>query len=112
MIYQYIGLLVGIVAIIITVLRFREGKMTLNMLLIWSAIWILLLIFSIDPNTSSLLASLIGIGRGLDFILIIGLLGCFYLIFRIFNSLENIEEEITQLNREIALERKLEEKEE
>lgn len=103
--YQYIGLIIGIIGIIVTFLRFKDGKMSLNMLLVWSAIWILLIIFSIDPDTTSLLASVTGIGRGLDLILIIGLIGCYYFIFKIYNMMENIEEEITHLVREIALEK-------
>jgi Uncharacterized conserved protein len=103
--YQYIGLLIGIIGIIVTFLRFKDGKMSLNMLLVWSAIWILLIIFSVYPDTTSLLASVTGIGRGLDLILIIGLIGCYYFIFKIYNMMENIEEEITHLVREIALEK-------
>jgi hypothetical protein len=33
----------------------------------------------------------------------LGLIGCFYLIFRIYNKIENIEQEITHIAREIAL---------
>ncbi len=103
--YQYIGLIIGIIGIIVTFLRFKDGKMSLNMLLVWSVIWILLMVFSIYPETTTLLASITGIGRGLDLILIIGLIGCYYFIFKIYNMMENIEEEITHLVREIALEK-------
>jgi hypothetical protein len=103
--YQYIGLIIGIIGIIVTFLRFKDGKMSLSMLLVWGAIWVLLIIFSVYPDTTSLLASATGIGRGLDLILIIGLIGCYYFIFKIYNMMENIEEEITHLVREIALER-------
>ncbi|MBI4814174.1 MAG: DUF2304 family protein [Methanobacterium sp.] len=103
--YQYIGLIIGIIGIIVTFLRFKDGKMSLNMLLVWSVIWILLIVFSIYPDTTTLLASITGIGRGLDLILIIGLIGCYYFIFKIYNIMENIEEEITHLVREIALEK-------
>jgi hypothetical protein len=102
-VYQYIGLFIGIIGIIITFLRFKDGKMSFNMLLVWSAIWVLLIIFSIYPAATSVLASITGIGRGLDLILILGLIGCYYLIFKIYNLIENIEEEITHLVREIAL---------
>ncbi|NLJ39340.1 MAG: DUF2304 family protein, partial [Candidatus Atribacteria bacterium] len=37
--------------------------------------------------------------------LILGLIGCYYLIFRIYNMIENIEEEITNIAREMALTR-------
>ncbi len=79
--------------------------MSFNMLIVWILIWLLLIIFSIYPDTTSTLASITGIGRGLDLILIIGLIGCYYFIFKIYNLIENVEEEITNLVREIALER-------
>jgi len=103
--YQYIGLIIGIIGIIITFLRFKDGKMSFNMLMVWIVIWLLLIIFSFDPDTTTTLASITGIGRGLDLILIIGLIGCYYFIFKIYNLIENVEEEITNLVREIALER-------
>jgi len=104
-IYQYIGILIGIIGVFFTLMRFKDSKMSFNMLIMWIAIWLLLIIFSIYPGTTSILASITGIGRGLDLILILGLIGCFYFIFKIYNMIENIEEEITHLVREMALER-------
>lgn len=105
LLYQYIGILIGIVGIIFTFIRFRESKMSLGMLLIWTLVWIVLLALSIFPETTGFFAELTGIGRGLDVILILGLIGCYYLIFRIYNMIENIEKEITNIAREIALSR-------
>ncbi|MGZ4857062.1 MAG: DUF2304 family protein [Methanobacteriaceae archaeon] len=103
--YQYIGILIGIVALIFTIIRFRDGKLSLGMFALWSGVWFIVILISIFPDVTSTLAIFTGIGRGLDVILIIGLIGCYYLIFRIYNMIENIEEEINQLVREIALER-------
>lgn len=103
MLYQYIGIIIGVVGIIYTLLRFRESKTSLGMLLIWSVVWIVLIVLSIFPDATVYFADLTGIGRGLDVILILGLIGCFYLIFRIYNKIENIEQEITHIAREIAL---------
>jgi len=106
LIYQLIGCVIGIIGIVISLLRFRYGKMSLSMLLVWTAIWVLLIVFSVYPTTTSLLSNITGIGRGLDIILIFGLIGCFYLIFKIYGMIETIEEEITLLTREIALNKK------
>ena len=105
MIYQYIGIIIGILGIIYTFIRFRENKMSPGMLLIWGVIWIILIALSIFPAGTGYFAALTGIGRGLDVILILGLIGCYYLIFRIYNMIENIEQEITLLVREMALHR-------
>jgi hypothetical protein len=112
MLYQYLGVIIGISGIIITFLRFRDGKMSLGMLSFWSVIWVLLIIFSILPDLTSIIAKVTGIGRGLDLILILGLITSYYLVFKMYNRMENMEEEITQLVREIALQNaKTEEKE-
>ena len=103
--YQFIGIFIGIIAIILSILRFKEGKMTVGMLTLWILIWAAVIGISIYPESTNVLASLTGIGRGLDFILIIGLIGCYYLIFKIYTMLENMEKEITQLVRDIAIQR-------
>jgi hypothetical protein len=38
-------------------------------------------------------------------ILILGLIGCYYLLFRMFNMMENLEEQMNYLIRELALQR-------
>ncbi len=106
MIYQYIGVLIGIIGIIYTLLRFRDGKMSLGMLMAWIVIWLIIIIISIYPNDTNYLASYTGIGRGLDFVLIIGLILSFYLIFKMYNKIEVIEEELTDLIRELAIQNK------
>jgi hypothetical protein len=104
--YQIIAIFLGILAITMSVLRFRDGKMSLGMLLVWILIWIIVIAIALFPNSTNYLAIVTGIGRGLDFALILGLLLSFYLIFKMYNKIENIEEELTDLVRELALQRK------
>jgi len=106
MIYQVIAIILGILAIILSILRFRDGKMSLGMMAVWIIIWLVVIFVAIDPNSTNFLAVYTGIGRGLDFVLIIGLLLCFYLIFKMYNKIETVEEELTDLVRELALARK------
>lgn len=106
MIYQVIAIILGILAIILSILRFRDGKMSLGMMAVWIIIWLVVIFVAIYPNSTNFLAVYTGIGRGLDFVLIIGLLLCFYLIFKMYNKIETVEEELTDLVRELALARK------
>lgn len=80
--------------------------MSLGMLMAWIVIWLIIIIISIYPNDTNYLASYTGIGRGLDFVLIIGLILSFYLIFKMYNKIEVIEEELTDLIRELAIQNK------
>lgn len=104
-IYQIFGVLIGLIAIILSIFRFKDGKMTLGMLSFWILVWIAVLLISIFPESTNSLATLTGIGRGLDFILILGLIGAYYLVFKMYNMIENMEQEITELVREIALQK-------
>ncbi len=104
-IYQILGTLIGIIAIVLSLWRFKEGKMTLGMLSFWILIWAAVIIISIYPESTNLFASITGIGRGLDFILILGLIGSYYLVFKMYTMIESMEQEITQLVRELALQR-------
>jgi hypothetical protein len=104
--YQIIAIIVSIIVLILSILRFRDGKMSLGMLMVWIVIWLIIIIISIYPNDTNYLASYTGIGRGLDFVLIIGLILSFYLIFKMYNKIEVIEEELTDLIRELAIQNK------
>ena len=104
--YQIIAIILGLIAILYSILRFRDGKMSLGMLLAWILIWVIIIIISLYPNDTNYLANYSGIGRGLDFVLILGILVSFYLIFKMYNKIENIEEELTDLVRELAIQNK------
>jgi hypothetical protein len=103
MIYQPIGVIIGILGLIISIIRFRSGKSSAGMFGFWILVWAITIVISIFPDSTTFFANLFGIGRGLDFILIIAILGCYYLIFKIYNMIEQVESEITELVRQIAL---------
>ncbi len=103
MIYQYLGVLIGIFAVIIAIIRFRDGKTSSAMLIFWVVIWSLISLVSIFPETTTVFANLFGIGRGLDLILILGLIASYYIIFKLYTLIEKQEMEITELVRQIAL---------
>ena len=104
-IYQIVGSIVALIAIILALLRFREGRLTIGMLILWILIWIGVIYVSLFPGSTNLLSSIVGIGRGLDVVLILGLFGCYYLIFKIYTMIEKMEKEITYLVSELALQR-------
>ncbi|MDP1552453.1 MAG: DUF2304 family protein [Methanobacteriaceae archaeon] len=103
MIYQPIGVIIGVLGLIISIIRFKSGKSSAGMLGFWILVWAITIVISIYPDSTTFFANLFGIGRGLDFILIIAILGCYYLIFKIYNMIEQVESEITELVRQIAL---------
>lgn len=100
-------LLVAFVAFALlgTVSRFRRGNLTALQLLIWSFLWVAVGVVAVRPETTSILARYVGVGRGADLIVYLALLGIFYLQFRMFAKLETLEREITNIVRQDAIDK-------
>lgn len=84
-------------------LRFKEGKISFNSLLGWTILWLWIELVISKPDVTSHVARILGIGRGADLIIYGSIVILFYLIFRIYIKLEDIERQITQIARKIAL---------
>lgn len=78
LIYQYIGVLIGIIIVLFALLRLKNGKMATGMAFLWIIICAFIIGFSIFPQSTNAFASILGIGRGLDVILVLGLLLGYY----------------------------------
>lgn len=85
------------------VLRFRESKISFLGLLGWTFLWLWVGIIIWIPGVTTHIAKILGIGRGADLIIYGSIITLFYLIFRIYVKLEDIERQITQLARKFAL---------
>jgi small membrane protein len=83
--------------------RYHRKQIRLSELFAWGIFWLLAAGFVLWPDASQRLADFLGVGRGVDLIVYLGLLLVFYLLFRIFVKFEKIERDITKITRKIAL---------
>lgn len=88
------------------ILRAKDKKITLIELFFWLTIWGGLIFVVFFPNFISKIADFLGIGRGIDVIVYTSIGMLFYLIFRLYVKLEEVEMEITKLVRQDALKKK------
>lgn len=84
-------------------LRFREGKISLWAFIGWIILWLWVGIIIWIPGVTTHIAKILGIGRGADLLIYGSIITLFYLIFRIYVKLEDIERQITLLARKFAL---------
>jgi hypothetical protein len=84
---------------------YRQRRLVPLDVLLWGLIWMGTAAMIIVPDTTSLLAHLLGIGRGVDLIVYLSLLLSFALIFRLYVALARQEQTITALVSAMALER-------
>ncbi len=84
-------------------IRFRRGGTRLSNLGLWFLFWVLVVIASLRPETTDLLARWMGVGRGVDTAMYLGFLVIFYLVFRAFAKLEDLDRQLTRVVRANAL---------
>lgn len=100
---QSIGIIFALFALSRVFLRYKDKSINALEFLFWSIIWIGVIILALFPRLFTILSQLIGIGRGVDILLYLGMILIFYLIFRMYIKIEGQQKEITLLVRELAL---------
>ena len=109
-IIQILALIFAVFALFKILLQVKNREINIEAAIFWIFIWVLVILMVVFPQTMSHLATLTGVGRGVDVVIYIAIIVLFYLHYRLYMKIENIEREITLLVREIAL-MKREEKE-
>ncbi|RMF55958.1 DUF2304 family protein [Candidatus Woesearchaeota archaeon] len=103
---QIIGILFGVFAFSRVVIRFKDNDITKNEFVIWSVIWLLIILVAFVPGITGFFSKLFGVGRGIDFMVYMSIIFLFYMTFRVYIKLEKIEQDITGIVREVALNKK------
>ena len=71
--------------------------------LLWSMLWIAVAVVAALPQTATMIANRVGVGRGTDLVLYIAVAALFLLVFRLFVGMERVERQVTLLVRHEAL---------
>ena len=69
----------------------------------WILIWILVIVISLFPSITTTIASLFGLGRGLDALYIAAIILSYYAMFKLYNKMDNQRKRIDELVSEIAI---------
>lgn len=70
--------------------------------LLWFFAWLGLFVLASIPKISTILASQVGLSRGIDLIVIISIIVLFYTNYGLYKKLDKQEKEFTQLVRKIS----------
>jgi len=91
-------------AIARAVSQYKQGRVPRTWLAFWVFFWLGAAIVAVLPWTTEVLARVLGVGRGVDAVMYVSLVVLFYLVFRLFVKVEDVERQITKLVRKVALE--------
>jgi len=103
---QAVAIIFSLFAISRTYLRLREGKLSMGQFAFWMVLWLGVVVLAFIPDVASYLSESVGIQRPIDAIVYASVVLLFYLIFRLYIMLSDIEKEITQLVTALALRKK------
>lgn len=105
MLIQILLIVFAIFVLIKISLKFQQKKIRLREFLLWLIFWLAVIVVVILPNITSYLANLVGIGRGSDLAVYLAVLGLFYLVFRIYVKMDNMDAQITKIVRSDAIDK-------
>lgn len=103
MLIQFILIVIIAVIILRLIYQLKNKDIGLSQFLSWLFIWLLALIIIWYPQVTTFLAIQVGIGRGVDLAVYVSIILVFYLIFRLWLKIGQIEKQITQIVRAEAL---------
>ena len=103
LLYSIIFPIIAILAIAWFLYRYLKEKQSLATVILWTILWLFVILFSIFPKASEQFAKLFGITRGLDFIIILVFAVLVYTIFKLYNRVDKLRDDVNTLVKEIAL---------
>lgn len=86
-----------------TLIRYRRGLMRVLHLELWLLFWVGVLVVGMRPEVTDMLAKWLGVGRATDAAIYLALLLIFYLLFRSFAKIEDLDRQLTRVVRANAL---------
>jgi len=86
-------------------LRFKDNALSIRDFIFWLVLWIGVITIGFLPGVVTKASEILGIGRGVDMVLYLGMVVLFYMIFRLYVKIENQEKDITSVVRKIAIEK-------
>ena len=101
--YQIIIFIISIIAILFSVKKYHEDNFSLATFVAWIVLWLLVIIVSVFPNITTSIASLFGLGRGLDALYIAAIILSYYAMFKLYNKMDEQRKRINELVSEIAI---------
>jgi hypothetical protein len=107
MIARVIALFVVVLMLTRLWMRHRRDKISLRRMLVWSSPWLGLGIVMLSPRLADEIAGFLGLetATGIDLVAYVAVGVAFYLLFRVFVRLDQVEHHLTVLTRQLAIER-------
>jgi len=106
MLIQIFVTILAVMVLIHTFIRFRKATIGRSEFFVWLILWLGVLVLIWNPRSTNVVAHWLGVGRGADAVFYVSIVVLFYAIFRLYGKLENLEHQLSELVKKIALNQK------
>ena len=103
MLIQYVLIIILVAMLVVTIRRAHQGVVPWREAAGWSVLWVAAAVGVLLPQTTSFLARAIGVGRGVDLVVYVSVTLLFVLVFRLFVTVDRLDQKLTELVRRDAL---------
>ena len=79
--------------------------MSLYWYILWTLLWLAVIIVALLPQATDPLAQLVGVERGADLLVYIAIVVLAYGLYRVLVRLEKVQKEITEVVRKVAIDK-------
>lgn len=105
MVFQIALVAFSLFAIAKTWKQYRARKVSKYWLLVFCLFWTVVAVVAITPQTTDVVAKYVGVGRGADLLVYVGVVVLFYIVHRLMLKQQQLSDEMTELVRQVAIER-------
>lgn len=92
-----------VVSAAVCLIRMRRGSLPRFGGLAWAAVWLMGALLILKPGLTTSIGSLLGIGRGADFIFYLAVVSGLYALLALYRRVRHLEITLTELGREQAI---------
>lgn len=103
MFFQLFFILASLEGLSAIAVKHKRGEMSMRSAFFWGLLWVAADIAVLWPNTTTIIANTLGVGRGTDLVLYLSVVLVFVVLFRLHVKIEGIQRDVTKVVREKAL---------
>lgn len=100
---QPIGIIFTLFLLYYTYLHYKKQTLTLREYVLWTVLWISLLVVTIFPSIVNVFLKDLGIGRALDLFVIVGIFLLLVIVFQNYTVVHRLEKRVEKFIRDEAL---------
>lgn len=104
--FQFVFLVFIVASLYKVLIKIKSGQLNIRESFIWIFAWVLGAVIIFNPSLSVKISNLFGIGRGVDLVIYSSIIFLYYISYKVYLKIDNLQKKIKELSTKIALKEK------